>query len=492
MPTRQRVPGHRTAMLPVPASAAARLALACLAATVLAAGAPPRALAQGGRWPAERSLDHHPVWGPPLAAQAQAHMAARPSLERAEADAARAEHGLRGSVEALPSATLSARPGEPVRTATALVITGRVEWRHDPLALANARIAAHRAEIGTHEAALRAAREALLVYLDLRRAHVALANAEAAVASRRATLDRAEASVIGRAADPGAAGAASDTQLELARLELQRALAAVDRAALDLAAAERAAASHGFDPTAAADAHRAAGHPDPLEGWRIALPTTAAELAAAERARLDLALAQAREARAGPAALLDDLRLEAALSGTDARLRFGLGLDQGRPAGFAEASLRDTARPSWSVTLRARIRVSDDWSRDHAVLALATADAGDAVLQLEADADWRLAELLRAAREAEEDVAFAEASLALGRAALHELGEERRTLAAAARAGDDEALARLRRFDEAAARALLGHLRERDAFLRAWDRYLRAAERALAAVGAPLEVIRAP
>jgi hypothetical protein len=106
------------------------------------------------------------------------------------------------------------------------------------------------------------------------------------------------------------------------------------------------------------------------------------------------------------------------------------------------------------------------------------------------EAAWTLADLARDLADAEADVAFAERALALGRGALGALDDERVAVAAAARRGEAGGEERLRRFDEAYARSLLGHFRERDAFVRAWERYARAAERAWLAVGAAFALRR--
>jgi hypothetical protein len=266
----------------------------------------------------------------------------------------------------------------------------------------------------------------------------------------------------------------------------------VERAARDLASAERRAAALGIDTADAERAHRSVTGIDPLEGWRLVAPAAEAEGTLVERRRLERALALARLERQGGWSALDDVRLEGVLTGHDARVRLGLSLDEGRPGGFVEGSLRDAARASWSVSVRARVRIDDAWAADLAAAERAVAEADAALAEAQGEERWAAAEALQALRDAEDDVAFAERSLALGRAALGALDEERREIAAAARTGDDEAAARLRRFDDAYARSVLGHLRERDAFLRAWIGYLRAAERAAVRVAGAFDVVALP
>jgi hypothetical protein len=436
----------------------------------------------------------HPVWGPVLAAHDAAAARGATSLAAAAATRARAESGLRASVEALPTVTWSGPRG----LASAWVVTARVEWRGDAGARASAALAQHRALVTALESTHREVRDALAAYVALRRAYVAVAVAEAAVATRRATFEAAEASAVGRALDAaagsagaGAGAAVSDVELGLARLELERALAGVDRAHRDVASARRAAEARGFDAEAALAAHLAVLDPDPLEGWRLAPPPGTASSLLVERRVWEREVALARLAREGGWSVVDDVRVEAGVVGTDGRLRLALALDEGRPQGFAEASAQSASRSSWSVTLRARVRLDDTWAEEFAAAQRAAEEADAALLAAVDEAAWTLADLARDLADAEADVAFAERALALGRAALRALDDERVAVASAARRGEAGGEERLRRFDEAYARSLLGHLRERDAFVRAWERYARSAERAWLAVGAPF-ALRGP
>ncbi|CAN5810646.1 hypothetical protein BH23DEI1_BH23DEI1_14940 [soil metagenome] len=453
--------------------------------TPLALATATLALVAGGVSFAGADAHAHPVWGPALAAQAAAEADALTALGRTDRALHRAGNGLRSRVDVLPSANWNGGPERLTKLGAAVVITGRVDWLHDPAATESARLAHHRTFVGSLEGVHRAVRASTSAYLDVRRAYVALALAEAATASRRATFERAEASVLGRSER---AGGANDVELEVARLELERALVGVERAARDLATARRLAAAHGIDVAGVEHEHRRVLDPDPLEGWRLPPADDELESTTVERRRIERDLAHARLERAGAWSALDDVRLEGVAVGRDARLRIGLALDEGRPGGFVEGSLRDATRESWSVSVRARIRIDDGWLDDRAGAHGAAEAADEALAHAIDDAHWARADALAALHDAEDDVVFGERALELGRAALRALDDERVTVAAAARAGEEGAEARLARFDEAYARAVLGHLRERDAFLRAWDRYLRAAERGWVAVGAPFEV----
>jgi hypothetical protein len=466
----------RTAATSTAALAVALTCLVALAGSALASGDPLL----------------HPVWGPALAAREAAVARIEGSLQAAAVSVARADTGLGGHLDLVPSAAWSGRPGGPVTAAGAVALTGRIEWSDDPTARASALLAQHRARVAAAEAVHRAVREATGAYLDLRRAHVALAQAEAAVTTRRVTFTRAEASVLARG-DGASAGAATDVDLEVARLELERVVAGVERAARDVAAAERTAARLGIDVAAAADAHRAVLERDPLEGWRVHLPSADRgsadrESVAVVRRRLERDLALARLARRGAWGLLDDVRFDASRTGRDARLRVGFELDEGRPGAFVEASVRGAARESWSVSVRARVRLDDDWGDELAAARGALEEAERLLAEALAVERWDLETLWGALRDAEEDVAFAERALELGRSALVALDAERLEVAAAARRGEAGAEGRLERFDDVYARSRLGHLRERDVLMRAWERYLRAAERVALALESPFEV----
>ena len=446
------------------------------------------ALAQGNDTPtapgsAQAHLDalRHPVWGPALRAEAASVAADAPARAAAEDLVARAQHGLSGWAQVRPALRWTHRDGDGSASVAA---SAGVSWRLDPVARASAELDRHRGDVAAHERARRAVREVTGAYIALRRAHVALALAEAALPARRATLERAEAGLL--------AGALSRTQRDLAALELERAEAAVQRSARDLHAAAHEARRHGIDVEAAATQHLRTLAPEPLEGWRLPLAPHDAPHETLHRRALERDLAAARLDRRGAWALLDDVRIETSYQQQGTRLRAGAGLDEGRPSAWADAAWTGSSSDAWSIGLSARLRVDECWDADLERAARALSEAEEALDRAYAEASWVAAEARRAVHEAEREVAFAERSLALGRAALRELGDEliaARSEARAASAHERDALeGRVTRLEDAYRRAELGHLRERDAFLRAWERYLREGERHWAGVGWPFSV----
>lgn len=434
--------------------------------------------------PAAASADdlaRHPVWGPALRAEAASVAADAPERAAAAQRVERAHHGLSGWAQLRPGLRWTQR--DEGGTAS-LAASAGVSWRLDPVARTSAELERHRGDVAAHERALRAVREVTSAYVALRRAHIALDLATAALPARRLTLERAEAGAL--------AGSVSRTQRDLAALELERAEATVERAARDLHAATREAQRLGLDPVAAADQHQLPLLPEPLEGWRLPLPPADAPHETLLRRRLERDLAAARLERRDGWALLDDVRLEGSYSQQGARLRVGAGLDEGRPSAWTDVSWTGSGADAWSLGLSARLRIDDGWAAERARAERALADAEAALAEAEREAAWIAREARRAVAEAERDVAFAERTLALGRAALRELGSELSDARAEARAApaDERAAAqgRVQRLEEAYRRAELGHQRERDAFLRAWERYLREAERLWAGVGWPFSV----
>lgn len=423
----------------------------------------------------------HPVWGPALRAEAASVAADAPERAAAAQRVERAYHGLSGWAQLRPALRWSQR--DQAGTAS-LAASAGISWRLDPVARASADLERHRGDVAAHERALRAVREVTSGYVALRRAHIALDIAAAALPARRATLQRAEAGAL--------AGSVSQNQRDVAALELERAEAAVARAARDLHAAAREAERLGIDIAVAADQHQWPLAPEPLEGWRLTLPPDALPHERLLRRALERDLAAARLERRGGWSLLDDVSVEASYSQQGTRLRAGAGLDEGRPNAWTDLTWTGRGADAWSVGLSARLRVDDAWDLERQRAERALADADLALAEAEAEGAWLAREARRAVEEAERDVAFAERSLALGRAALRELGDELIDARAEARAAPEAeraaALGRVQRLEEAYRRAELGHQRERDAFLRAWERYLREAERLWAGVGWPFSV----
>jgi len=430
----------------------------------------------------------HPVWGPALAAEAASVAADAPARSAAAAASSRALHGLSGWAQLRPSASWTQRNPDGGH---ALSASAGLSWRLDPVASASARLDQHRGDVAAHERALRSVRDLTSAYIALRRAHIAVDLAAAALPARQATLARAEAGHL--------AGSVSRTQRDLAALELERAEAALERAARDLNAAAHTATRLGLDRAAAAAHHLLVFDNEPFEGWRLQLPPLDLPHESLLRRALERELAAARLERRGGWALLDDIRLDASLTDQGARLRAGIGLDTGRPSAWADATWTGTTSEAWSIGVSARLRIDDSWSaeRERAERALADADAALALAL--ADAAWLAREAHRAVHEAADEVAFAERSLALSRQALRELAAElaaaRHEARSASDAGDlseaerSAAAGRVQRLEDAYRRAELGYQRERDAFLRSWERYLREAERLWAGVGWPFSVI---
>ena len=432
----------------------------------------------------------HPVWGPALAAEAAAVATDAPARSAAELAVQRSAQGLSGWAQLRPGVAWRSRA--PDATASLSVGAG-VRWLDDPVAVANALLDQHRGDVAAHERALRALRSATSAWIDLRRAHLAVELAAARLPDRQAALERAEAGLL--------AGRVSGTQRDVAALELERAHEAVARASRDLAAARHVAAQHGIDVAAAAAQHHAVLRSEPLEGWRLPEPPPDLPHEALRRRELERDLAAARLAAREVWAVLDDVRLEGSYSESGTRLRAGGGLDRGRPTVWADVNWTGSGADAWSVSLSARLRIDDSWELERRRAERILSEAEAALDAAVAEAGWQATEARRALAEAEADVAFAERALALGRAALRDLGEElaeaRAELRAAERLAAElstaeldavEAEARVRRFEDVYRRAELGHQRERDAFLRAWERYLREAERLWAGVGWPFNV----
>jgi hypothetical protein len=465
-----------------------RLVAVALAAHVLAALALTAAGAQGAPPADDPALAalvaEHPVWGPALAHRTPATEAADRSLAIAADEARHRELGLSASLTFAPSVAWRGTPGAPPSgPAWRTGVGAAVGYRFDPERVARGQLDLHRATVLRTERAHRDLRAALGLHVDLQRAHLALAAAEDAAASRAGTLADAEAAELGR--DPAAP---PSTTLAAARLAAERAAAEVERAARAVAAAARAATAAGFDPGRAEAVHRDRWTPLPLEGWRLWLPDARPDATpAVVRAELEVAIAAAALDRARIGGVLDDLALDVAYALPEARLRASLDLDEGRPGAAVDVALRSAARSSWSVAIGATLRIDD---RTAAALAAARADleaAQAARAAARAEAPWALEEARRAALDAEADVAFAERALDLGRVALEEALERHRT--AVADAVDGAARARA---DAALARAALGFDRERDAFYRAWNAYALAVERYLGVAGSPGGVLAPP
>ena len=440
------------------------------------------ATVHAGHEPVDARL--HPVWGPALAAEAEAVATDAPARAAAAHEVTRVTRGVSGWAQLRPSVAWRSRAPD---AATALSASVGVAWRDDALARANAALDRHRGDVAAHERALRAVRATTSAWIGLRRAHLAIELANAQLPTRRQALARAEAGLL--------AGSVSRNQRDVAALELERSEAAVARAARDLDAAQHEAARLGIDLRAAAAQHQALLHPDPLEGWRLPPPPEDLPHETLLRRTLERDVAVARLERRGAWSILDDVRLEASWSESGTRLRAGAGLDEGRPSAWADVA-RTGGGDAWSLGLSARLRVDDGWEAAWQSAERALQHAEAALAEAVAEAPWLAAQARRSLAEAEADVAFAERALALGRTALRELGAElaaaRAALRAAERDGDGaaahEAGARVGRFEDAYRRAELGHQRERDAFLRAWERYLREAERLAAGVGWPFAV----
>ena len=430
----------------------------------------------------------HPVWGPALAAEAASLAADAPARAAAAGTTLRAARGLSGWAQLRPGVTWRSRSPDP---APALTAAAGAAWRLDPVATGTARLDQHRGDVAAHERALRAVRTVTSAYVALRRAHIAVDLAEAALPARRATLQRAEAGLL--------AGRVPPHQADVARLDLERSEASLERASRDLAAAQRAAAHLGIDVDGAAAQHHRPLVPEPLEGWRLPPAPDDLPHETLQRHRLERDLAAARLERRGGWGILDDVRVEASVREQGTRVRAAAGLDQGRPHAWTDVTWTGTGSDVWSVGISARVRVDDTWRADLERAERAHAEAAAALALAEAEAAWSALEARRALAEAESDVAFAERSLALGRAALHDLAAElaaataeRRALARDAphdQAALAAATARVERFEATYRRAEIGHQRERDAFLRAWERYLREAERLWAGVGWPFSAV---
>ena len=425
----------------------------------------------------------HPVWGPALIAEAASVASDAPARRAAEAATQGALRGLSGWAQLRPGIAWRSRDPEP---AAALTASAGVAWRYDAVAITSARLDAHRGDVAAHERSLRAVRGVTSAYLALRRALIARDLAEAALPNRRLALARAEAAHLD--------GRAPRHQVDAAQLEMERAEAALERASRDLAAACRDAERLGIDGDAAERHHHAVLAPEPLEGWRLEAPPLDTPHETLLRRSLERDLAAARLERRGAWSVLDDVRVEASLVEQGARLRAGAALDQGRPHAWADVAYTG-ARDAWSVGVSARLRIDDGWHAEFERAERALLEAEAALARSHAEAAWEASEAQRALADAERDVAFAERALAVGRAALRdlaaELGDAREDLRTLRRSAPDDAAAvaaaeaRVARFDDAYRRALLGHQRERDAFMRTWERYLREAERLWAGTGWP-------
>lgn len=424
-----------------------------------------------------------PVWGPALAYRTPASAAAERSVAEALADLRSAESGLAASATLAPSVTWRGAEGgdaEPARWRADVV--GTVSARLDAGRLARARLDVLRAATARAERAQRDLREALMLHVDLQRAHLARTLAEAAATSRDETLADAEAADLGR--DPGAP---ASTTLAAARLAAERAHDEVARSARAVAEAERRARAAGFDPVHAASVHRDRAGALPLEGWRLVLPDVApGAIPDVARAALSVEAAAAALERAALGGFLDDAWLETSYSLPDVRLRGSLDLDEGRPGGALEVSLRSASRTSWTVGVGARLRI-DEGTVD--AIGRARAAHEDAVAAHAAatdEAPWSLAVALQAVADAEADVAYAERALAIGRSGLDEAIERWRDDGAD---GDTDVRARA---DAALARVAIGFERERDAFYRAWAGYLLEVERYVAVAGSSGGVLAPP
>jgi hypothetical protein len=432
----------------------------------------------GGAGDAPSVVAAHPVFGPALAHRSPSTLAAERQLEESARELQRSGHGLHSSLSYRPSISWRGREWEDFDPADRHIdhtLTLSSQWRFDPQAIARAAIAHHRAGVTLHERINRDLREALSLHIDLQRAHIALTLAQDAAVNRGTTLGSAETVDLERmAADPEAP---APTTLLAARLEAERAEAAVARAARDLDAAERRAAQLGFDTHAGAAAHRDRFAPLALEGWRLLLPgSDPLQNPEVRRAALELELAEATAGRVRAAGILPDVRLELNRTLAEGRTSATLRLDEGRPTATLDLSLRRAARPSWSLVVSAVVRIGEGGEHDLARSEQGVADAATNLADALADAAWNLERARRTAIDAEEDVAFAERGLAIARANLR-AGLDRWS------ASDRRDAPERDRADAALARFAIALERERDAFYRAWNRYLLEVERAWSAAG---------
>lgn len=453
--------------------ATALLSSASAQASVVAAGA-------AGAADAERLAREHPAFGPALAWRSPVSLSAEAALAETLRAADRSSTGL--------STTLRWRPTVTWRNATGGEAAWQMDrprwplsldlhWMHDPAARARSRLQVLQAEGNLAQRVHRDLRDALSLYIDLHRAHVALTLAEQALATQAINSERAEEVALG---DAGA-GEPASTTLSASRLALERAQAAVDRAGRDLAEAQRRAAGLGIDVEAARWAHGDRLAPLALEGWRLDLPLgDPLDTPAVRRALVDLELARANAQRRLGTGPLDDLWLRAEAVGQPGRLSTVLRLDEGRPRVDLGMELGNGGRAGWSVQLGAVLLLSDAEARAEEQARRQLHEAEEAWLLAVDEAVWLLSRAHQAALDAEADVAFAERALAIARQALSEAMDtwRRATDASLDPSGEHRASA-----DAALLRLVLGLERERDAFYRAWNQYLLEAERYWSASG---------
>jgi hypothetical protein len=430
----------------------------------------------------------HPVFGPALAYRSAATDAAERALAAAEDDLRRIDRGLSAELVWRPSLGWRGSDAGAEAGLWRSELTASFGWRHDAAAVVRARIALHRAAVAHAERVHRDLREAVSRHVELQRAFIARTIAEDAAAGRTATLvsaERVDLPALVAAAD-APEGTPEPRTLLASRLEAERAAAAVERAGRDLAEAQRQALAFGIDPTLAADLHLDRLAPLALEGWRLWLPAADPwQTPTVIRSSLDLADAEAAARRVRAGGLVDDLRLEAVRTGTDARWRGSLRLDDGRPSAAFDVTLRPASRSSWAVGGSAVIRLDDASVRDLERADAAVADAAATWADAAEASPWLLALAQRAALDAEEDLAFGERGLALARLGLREALAAWRT-----RDADDPAARE--RADAALARAAIALERERDAYYHAWNRYLLEAERYWTVAGVPGGVLAPP
>lgn len=442
-----------------------RLGLALLSATLLAHAWAESQLAE--------QVARHPAFGPALSYRSLAAEIAQRQWTQSAAELRRSGLGLSASLSYRPSVAWRGRDGDDFELANSTfshTLGASAALRHDPQAIARAELTEQRASVTLSERINRDLREALSLHIDLQRAHIALTLARDAAASRAITLASAEAVDLERIA-PDPTSPEPNTLLA-SRLELERAEAAVTRTARDLDNAERQAQPAGFNLQHAADSHRERLAPLPLEGWRLALPASD-PLSAPEvrRAIIDLSLAEANAGRVRAAGIVPELQLAVTRSSEQGRASASLSLAEGRPSAALSVSLQSATRPSWSVLVSAVVRVDDSYPRELARSQAAIDDAALALADTLTRAEWSLLRARQLALDAEEDIAFAERGLALGRANLRDA-----ILRWQAHDRDNERDAT--RADTLLARAAIALERARDAFYRAWNHYLLEAERA--------------
>lgn len=298
-------------------------------------------------------------------------------LEKAELE--RTRLGVGASLELEPYLTYSEDFSEPVEAPSlgpGIEGTATIGYTYNYSAILLSSTEVLQAEKRLKDAAREGVRAALMAYNDLLNAQLTSALEQAAFEEDQRDLADTETRY--------AAGDATQTEREMARLGIDSGRRSFDYARSTLADVTQGAARYGLKG------------PVTFVPLKFALPEVAPRNTLAYRiAELELERTKALALEQSVYSVVDEVRLGTRYNGEDYELSGGIGLEQGRPSVDMYARYVDRDPDVWTVTLGATFRLDDD-TVDR--FNSAARDVGDAQSDL-AELAEDLAEQLRDARE---------------------------------------------------------------------------------------------